>query len=292
MKNVPNADCFSVAPYILHELTQEDLITWEVNEDLFRWAFAWPLDRSLTPERSMTLNGENARKAGIELSIYEVNHHITRGDAPAEPRNRVVTSISGGINVCNSMLLMLQEQGIRNQCLFGLVQKGYRTSVGEVRLWGTALNMRNGHERYRPTFLACEMANRVMGGNLLQTTQNEGAPTFTATGRLEDKKPGAVVTFPTIWSYAFQNKNQRGLILINLDTNEPQAVQLKFEGAVQASGAMQYTLVGDSLDANNEFEVSEPQVTVEEKNLPEFTSGTLLNLPPHSMVVLEWEQSD
>ena len=53
---------------------------------------------------------ELTEKAGIGLSIYEVNHHTTRGNAPLEPRNKIVASIGGGINVANNMLMMREHK--------------------------------------------------------------------------------------------------------------------------------------------------------------------------------------
>ena len=122
MEKTPNADFMAVGPYIMHNLETEDMDAWKTDEDFFRWAFAWPIDRSLTEGRTMVKNYEYAQENDFELSIYEANHHITGGNGPLEPRNKLVTSISGGINVANDLLLMLREQGIRNQCLYSIIQ--------------------------------------------------------------------------------------------------------------------------------------------------------------------------
>ena len=289
MEKTPNADACSIGPYIMHDLKKEDMSAWKNDDEFFRWAFAWPIDRSLSAGRSMTDNYKYAQQNNIELSIYEVNHHITGGDGPLEPRNKLVTSLAGGINLCNNNLLMLREQGIRTQNIFGFVQLQFRASAGMVRLWGTTLNMRKGHERYRPTSLAGRLANRVMEGDLITTTHSEGEPTFTATGRFEDNKPNTSLTYPTIWSYAFKNGNKRGLIIFNLDVSESQQTRITFDGNAQ-QGATMHLLSGDTPGANNEFEVAEPQVTITEKTLPDFKSGSLINLPPHSMSVVEWKQ--
>ncbi len=228
-----------------------------------------------------------ARDLGMELSIYEVNHHTTGGDAPLEPRNRLVASLGGGLNVCNDMLLMLCEHGIRNQGLFTLIQDHYRTKAGNVKLWGAALNMTKGRERYRPTFLAGEMANKVMGGDLVKTVQSTNQPTFTATGRFEDNKPGQSHTFSTIWSYAFKDGNRRGLILFNLDVSKAAPVKVEFVDKVQ-DGAVQYMMSTDKIDANNEDETTAPQVKISETKLAKFKSGTVISLPAHSMIALEW----
>lgn len=124
----------------------------------------------------MRQNFEITRKAGIELSVYEINHHTTQGDAPAEPRNRIVTSIAGGLNVANCMLQMLKDYGCRTQCLFSLVQHSYNAhNVGRVHLWGTALNMRNGHERCCASRDARSREKRKPGSwppNALRPTMN------------------------------------------------------------------------------------------------------------------------
>ena len=288
MKKAPNSDAFSVGPYIMHNFKKEDMSAWKTDEDFFRWAFAWPIDRSLSEGRSMTDNYKYAKQNDIELSIYEVNHHITGGDGPLEPRNKLVTSISGGINLCNNNLLMLREHGIRTQNLYSLIQHRFRTPVGHVRLWGTTLNMRKGHERYRPTSLAGRLANRVMEGNLITTAHSKHEPTFTATGRFENNVPNTSLTYPTLWSYAFKNGKKRGLIIFNLDVSKSHKSIIKFDGQVQP-GATMHLLTGDTLDANNEFEVAEPQVTISEKQLPDFKSGSQITVPPHSMVVVEWK---
>ncbi|MHC4168531.1 MAG: hypothetical protein ACYSWQ_16395 [Planctomycetota bacterium] len=70
----------------------------------------------------------------------------------AAPATDNATSIGGGINVANNMLMMMREHKLRTRCLFSLIQHGYRAhGIGEVRPWGTAPNMRRGHERDRPT---------------------------------------------------------------------------------------------------------------------------------------------
>jgi hypothetical protein len=290
MPRVPNADRFGVAPYIIQGISKEEMAVLDTDARLFRWAFAWPIFRSLEAEGAMHKNFDLARKHGMELSIYEVNHHITHDDAPLEPRNTIVTSIGGGLNVAGTMLLMLREHHLRTQALFSLVQHSYNAhGIGAVRLWGTALNMRKGHERYRPTFLACAMANRVMGGDLVRTVHSEGEPTFTGRGRFRYR--GGVEDYgplPVLASYAFREGSRRGLILLNLDVAEAHPVALAFEGKVAGSTARRWRLQADTITANNEFEQVEPQVALVEDEVAGFASGQRLTLPPHSATALQW----
>ncbi len=234
-----------------------------------------------------------AEKAGIELSIYEVNHHTTHGDAPLEPRNKIVASIGGGINVANNMLMMMREHKLRTQCLFSLIQHGYRAhGIGEVRLWGTALNMRAGHERYRPTFLACMLANKVIGGSLVRTIHSEDEPTFDVRGYFTKSDVETVANIPVIWSYGFAQGTRRGLVLVCLDVSKRREVTVRFAGKVVGGQATCWTLAADRITASNEFEVGEPQVNVKQGVVKGFSSGSKMELAPHSMLVLSWQVED
>ena len=291
MKNTPNADRFSVAPYIIQSLTKDDARRMDTDDKLFRWAFGWAIHRSRDADGTMRKNYELAKKAGIELSIYEVNHHITHGDGPLEPRNRLVTSIGGGLNVANNMLTMMKDHHLRSQCLFSLAQHSYNArGIGAVRLWGTALCMRKGHERYRPTFLACATANKVIGGNLVETRHKGERPTFEATGKFRHRKGDETLRdLPVIWSYGFAEGARRGLILVSLDTAKPRNVAVEFEGKVAGGKARQWLLSADRISANNEYEAGDPQVKVAESEISGFASGKRIQLRPFSMLAREWE---
>ncbi len=291
MERVPNADRFSVAPYIIQSISKQEMAVLDTDDKLFRWAFAWPIWRSRDEKGAMRQNGLLSKKHGPELSIYEVNHHITHGDGPLEPRNKIVTSIGGGLNVMGNMLLMLKQHHLRTQALFSLVQHSYNAhNIGPVRLWGTALCMRKGHERYRPTFLACAMSNKVMGGNLLETTHAGANPTFTGEGifrwrgQIEPYGP-----LPVLWSYAFAEGKRRGLVLLNIDTSQAHPVAVAFDGNVRGGKATRWSLTAARITAGNEFEQAEPQVKLVEDAVAGFAPGHRLTLPAHSAMALEWE---
>jgi hypothetical protein len=261
----------------------------KTDDALFRWAFAWPIWRSRDPDGAMSQNEQLAKKNGMELSVYEVNHHITHGDGPLEPRNRLTTSIGGGLNVCNGMLMMLKEHHVRTQCLFSLVQHSYNAhGIGPVRLWGTALTMRKDHERYRPTFLACATANRVIGGNLVQTVHEGANPMFVGEGVFSRRRGVEKYEAPVLWSYAFHDGKSRGLILVNLDTQQPRPVEVRFEGEA-AIPARSWILTADQIAASNEFEQPAPQVQVRESQLTGFQSGSRVTVPPFSMFAIRWQ---
>ncbi|MBI5722756.1 MAG: sigma-70 family RNA polymerase sigma factor [Planctomycetes bacterium] len=292
-KDVPNADRLAIAPYIALEFTKADAETLNSDDKLFRWVFSWALQRTL--KEGSTLDGvyKATKAAGKELSIYEVNHHTSAGDGPEGPRNTIVTSLAGGVNTANTMLLMLKQQGIRIQNFYALAQFSYNYSnqqggKGVVRIWGSALNMRKGKERYRPTFLGCTLANKVLGGNLVETVHSGANPTFQGIGTAEDRKTKLDdFSASCIWSYAFNDGKKRGLILVNLDLKESLPVEVRFQG--KPKGQMKcWTMATDNPAANNEFENEKPQVEIVESQV-ELQSGGKLTLPPCSMKALAWE---
>ncbi len=286
-RGTPAADGFGVAPYVVHEMSNEQAAMDD--EGLFSWVFGYPWYQA-----HRGYMAENYRlvteQFGHELSIYEVNHHITGGDAPAEPRNRIVTGIGGGINVANWMLLMLREQKVRVQNLFSLAQFGYRIGSGEtVRLWGTALNMKRGQERYRPTFLAGMLANKVLFGDLVEAGTSGADPNWTCTARYDGNQKDDIQV-PYVHAYATRDGRNRGLILINLHRTDALPVKVELPGPVTPGSAVQWVLAADRIDANNEPE-HEPEVEVLQRALPDFAGGAVLQLRPFSMTVIRWQQT-
>ncbi len=291
LKETPAADRYAIAVYMVHGLDDEDLPDIDSEDKMFRWLFAQPLQTIL--EQGLPEQLAVSKETGVEFSQYEVNHHITGGKAPVEPRNTMVTSIGGAVSITNAMLLMLRECGIRSQCFFTLQQIAYDAhGVGAVRLWGTNLSQRPGMVRHRPTGLAQILVNKVLGGNLVETIQSGAAPMFEATGRFpgaKSKDEHMTVEHPVIWSYGFVDGNRRALILVNLDTQASRAVELKFPGSVAAGSAKQWVLASEKITDNNEFEVGEPQVALREEPLPNFANGNQLLLDPFSIRAIQWE---
>jgi hypothetical protein len=149
--------------------------------------------------------------------------------------------------------------------------------------------MREGHERYRPTFLACAAVNQVIGGDLVATRHEGANPTFSATG-IFNKQTGVetIDGLPVLWSYAFRDGDRRGLILINLDVDTARPVRIAFDGTVARGGAQAWTMTAQEITANNEYESGEPRVAIRNQTLSNFQSGQAMRIPPHSMIALSW----
>ncbi|MFP4145608.1 MAG: hypothetical protein ACLFV3_10740 [Phycisphaeraceae bacterium] len=303
LKYTENADRLSMNNYLLFTLENEELERLDTDEKFFKYVFAWGYNKWMNQAvegkySPMTM----ARDEPIEVVIYEGgNYHLTHGDAPAEPRNRVTTGLGGGVNAINSKLLIMKEYGVRTQNLFTFTQFDFTGggSFGSgvtVRVWGQVTNMRPDDRRYRPAFLAGQVANEVIGGDLVQTVHEGADPTFDATGLFEwswtdqHPEPTTVEDVPTIYSYGFQEGDRRGLILVSLAVNETHPVEIQFDG--QATGeADRWVLTADAIDASNEPE-HEVQVRPQHEKVEGFKSGHTLDLPPHSMIVYEWDVAE
>jgi hypothetical protein len=283
-----NCDRYAIAPYILSRLNQSDLALNDTDAKLFRWLFSYPL--MSTYSNGLPQQLQVSRDFNTEFSLYEMNHHTTSGDAPLAPRNKLVASLGGGINVLNTMLAILKTNGIRRQCIHTFCQRYYNQSgIGYVRLWGTRQRMSPDPAQARPTGLALTTVNRVIGGDLVATVHSGDEPTFTAHGRYQNFGDTILTTaFPTLHSYAFQDGARRGLVIVNLDVESNQTVRLQFDEAVLGNAAARWLLTSSSITNDNEDFSIPPKVVIQESTVSGFTNGVELALPPHSLQSYEW----
>jgi len=293
LEDVPNADRIGIAPYLMNGTRQKHIDHLNTTDALFRWVFGYTLRRVREPSGKVYRQHETARDASKELVIYEHQYHMTlpypeaEGAVQLDTRKDIIASIGGAVNVLNDCLLMMRDRGIRTQCLFNLNQKEFH----DIPLWGFVPGLNVRDQRYRPLFLAMQLCNGVIGGDLMETVHSGAAPAFSATGVWESnrEKKTTYEDIPALWSHAFRDGTRRGLILFNLDTRQPHRVKIRFAGRAQGEKATARWLTADEITANNEYENGKPQVEIRKETLEHFEPGKTLNLPPFSMVTLEWE---
>ncbi len=290
---VPNADVVAIAPYLMNGVRQQYVEHLTTGQALFRWVYGYTIKRVLEPGGRVSDSHAALQGTGKELAIYEHQFHLTNprpgneGAVPLETRRKMFTSIGGGLNVLNDSLLMMRECGVRRQCLFNLNQKNF---FG-IPLWGFVPGINVWDQRYRPLFLAEEIVNKVIGGDMVRTVHGGARPTFTARGVFEDSRR-EISTYegiPVLWSYAFRDGRRRGLVLFNLDTEGARRVQLELSGQARGGRADAWWLTADRITASNEYDNPEPQVEISEEVVTDFEPGRVLELPPHSMVGLTWQ---
>jgi hypothetical protein len=73
LEHVRNADrVMRRAPYVIHDLPQEELDRHATREDLYRWVFGYTLLQNVFGDSITELSGR-VHEAGQELAVYEVN---------------------------------------------------------------------------------------------------------------------------------------------------------------------------------------------------------------------------
>ena len=97
------------------------------------------------------------------------------------------------------------------------------------------------------------------------------------------------IELPVLHHYAFKYPDgRRGLIVVNYDLAASHSLTLRLPGKEAPRPAMRLTLVSDGLFANNEPESPEPGVRIVEESLDAFGDGSVIVVPPCSMVGFVW----
>lgn len=146
------ADILGLAPYFLNRLDitdrgSETQRLFAANDDLMASIIA-------------------DRPAQQEIAVYEINLHTTRGDMPPAERDALITSPAAGAALARHLLHYL-NQGVRRQNVYRV--SGYDTFLQDsselTQLFGIARDLTH-HTNLRPTGMAVEMLNRIIGGSL------------------------------------------------------------------------------------------------------------------------------
>jgi alpha-L-arabinofuranosidase len=270
-----NHDTLALAPYLAVELN-----AFANNEQLFGPLFAEPEMDETTGSMRQDYNAVQSSSRPVPLDVYEVNLDASQGAISQAALDAFTPSIGAGIAVADHMLMMLRDLGIRDQMLFSLAGYSYRRGDGKiVRLWGATRDM-GVSDRKRPQFLAVNLANEAIAGNLLRTTQSGDDPTWN-----QPQTNG--VAYPNahyVQSFAFSSGEAMSLVVFNL--HRAAALDVTFAGANAPSGTVALErLTAPAITDNNE---SAESVIVMTQALGNFNPGSLFSLPPYSMSVLQW----
>ena len=273
-----NHGSLAVAPYF-----GGNIDNFNTNEELFGPLFAEPEQVTQAGYMRQNLNNMQASSRPVPLSIYEVNLHTTNGSITQPVLDSFTPSLGAGLAVADHMLQMLRDLGIRNQCLFSLTQLAFARTDGKyVLLWSVVRDM-GVTDRKRPQYLAVEMANEALGGDLVQTTQSGDNPTWNQPLVNGIQYNNAHL----IQSFAFANGTRRSVVVFNLDRANP--LQVTFAGANAPHGAVTIRqLTNASISATNE---NAQTVGITTQTVPSFDPAQPLTLPPFSMSVLSSDQA-
>jgi hypothetical protein len=284
LKMGTHADTIDIAPYTFNPYSDASSA-----EAIFGPMFAEPESMNSRPTGLNATNAKLAAKYGVKLAAYEVNLGTSFGKASQAELESTVPSLGAGLSVADNMLLMLRDNGVINQALFSLPEyaNGFNNSDHPdghelVKLWGSVVDMGGQTNRVRPSFLAEELANSALEGNMIETAQSGSNPTWnqpkSANGDI--KLDGAHM----IQSFAFTNGDHCKLVLLNLSRSA--ALPVIFSGPAAPHGAVQVSRltsanITDSNEASN-------TVKITHDTLSGFNPASPYPLPPYSMTVLTW----
>jgi hypothetical protein len=266
-------DSFAIAPYQMYNVDE-----FADNEDLFGPLFAEPemsVTKGLVAKNQHAI--QNSRHA-VPLSVYELNLSTFGGSISQEGLDRLIPSLGSGIAVADHSLLMMERQGITNVLLWNLGQSSFQRNDGKsARLFGTVVDM-GITDRRRPQFLATELLNEVLGGQMLRTEHSGSDPVWQ-----QAKMNGVELDRAHyIHSFAFRDGSKRSLVLFNL--HRTLALPVSIEGDLAPTGdVLLQMLSAESPAANNERTEA---VKISSRQLAGFHSGDVLRLPPSSLTIL------
>jgi hypothetical protein len=268
-------DSIDIAPYLLYSANNEAMPT------MFGALFAEPeVFESAGGEVYQNLQVGTAASRPAAVSVYETNLSPIEGTITQAQLDLLTPSVGAGIATADHMLQMMRL-GVQYQNTFALQQYEFKRSDSSVvKLWGIVVDMGTTNRR-RPQFLTQSLANSVIAGNMLQTSQTGANPTWNQ----PLSSDGVVLNGAHyLQSFAFLNGTQISTVLFNL--NQTTALPVVFSGQNAPSGTVQMTQItsGGISDNNETATVVQPTT----QTLSAFNAAAGLSLPPYSMTVLTW----
>lgn len=262
-----NHNTIAIAPYygVLEQ--------YETDEERYYplYAHAAEADRTLMAQSLQLFDAETSP------AIYEINLHIVENDLPNDIRNEVLGSQGAGISLPLIMLTYLRDLQIRDQAVWELVEFSTRTfATGE---WGRLFGIMRDLEatyRPRPTYIGLQMTNEIIGGDMVRVDVQSEVVTVPAINRVTTQ-----TDVPLVQAFAFQDGDSLGLVLFNLDIEQERQAVVTLPLNGEANG---WLLASENISDGNE-----DALLVERQPLAfdQFGEGTIVTLPPHSMITLE-----
>jgi hypothetical protein len=120
------------------------------------------------------------QKMNKKLMVYETNLHTINGTAPAADREPYVAGAASGTALAKTLIEGCYRQA-DPQIVFCLAQYDTRLSEaeGSTKLWGVVRDI-GSTKRIRPTGLAVQMLNEVLGGSLHKMNSSNDKLTMAA----------------------------------------------------------------------------------------------------------------
>ena len=217
----------------------------------------------------------------VPLSVYEVNINIPGGAITNSQAalTSYTPSLGAGLAVADHMLLMMRELKIRDQGLFSL--PGYEANSGTnwSLVWSIVHDM-GVTDRKRPVYLATQLANHVLDGDMVQTAHSGDNPTWS----VSNVNHVTYYNAHYLQSFAFAYSATQSVVVFNLHRSNP--LDIVFDGSLAPTGSVTIRqLTSANITDNNE---TSNTVAITEQTSTNFIPTQTLTLPPYSMTTLQW----
>lgn len=177
LNNTPQADAIDVAPYFFQTMNATDNQTTSLAS-----MFNLSDESTYVPE----LQGY-ASPLKKNVDAYEVNLNTTSGTATGDQRNALVAGMVSGTALANRLIEGI-SLGLRRQMVWEMncYNDSVSPTLGFVDLWGVERDLAAANDS-RPTGLALQMLNTVIGGDFHKvTTSGPGSGNLTAAAFLNN----------------------------------------------------------------------------------------------------------
>lgn len=263
------------------------------DEEIFGSLFAAPEAYNTTLYLGEMGRRMRSSSRPVPLAVYEGNINTTRGAifGSQSALTAATASLGAGLAVAHDYLMRMKLLQMRDQCVFNL--GGYVVRSPDAAhpnnvsyIWGTVLDM-GVTNRKRPTYLATQLANEAIAGDLVQTTHRGDDPTWNQPDI--NRIPGGFANAHHLHSYAFVSADgARSLVLFNL--HRTSALAVNFSGPHAPAGTVTLRrLTSAAITDHNEERVMVAAPTTQ--TLANFSAAQDMSLPPFSMSVLQWNTS-
>lgn len=226
----------------------------------------------------MVHNHAAIHPTGKNLAVYEVNLHTTSGAISQEALDAFTPSLGAGLGLAAHMLTLLKELGIKDQAFFCLGGYSFNRDDGKTaRLWGGMRDM-GVTDRRRPQFLALQMLNGILEGDLLRTDHLGTNPTWNQPLMNRVQQDNC----HHLQSFAFRANGRTRVVVFNLHRTEALPINLSGADAPRGRVLLEQLTSTSLTDTNEASEVVRPRSAV----LTGFDPSVPLVLPPFSLTVL------
>jgi hypothetical protein len=283
-ETVQGHDFISLAPYMIHRLDHFD-----TEEEKYSTLFA-DVEGYGSRAGDAILKELKKSKKNTRFAIYELNTHLTGGEAPPSVASEICPSLAAGIAVLDMSMTLMREMKADPITYFTLLKRADNDKEGKrVGLWGNLLRDPDGTFRSRPVWEGLSLANNhLIQGDMVEV-RITNSPTWK---QAQNGSVPAMKKVPVIHAYAFHSKSKdtgkrtANVLVINRSLYDeiPLDINLPFTAISKVN---RYILGGNHYTDNNENGAS-IQLT---ESTVELSPDSTIMIPPFSAIVYQFQES-